>query len=213
MRKRKLLTLAALLLAAVAILVLYCDSAVKSSAAGRLYNDEARIPYRKVGLLLGTARQLQNGYRNLYYDYRIEAAARLWKAGKVRYLVLSGDNSRHDYNEPEMMRADLIRSGVDSTCIYLDYAGFRTFDSMVRLRAIFGQDSVTVISQPFHNERALYIARREGIAAIGFNARDVSTRYGFRVQAREKLARVKVFADYWLRKKPKYLGTPVGLPS
>ncbi|WP_345255328.1 SanA/YdcF family protein [Flaviaesturariibacter amylovorans] len=213
MRKRKWLLFGSVLLGTALLLIFYCDHAVRSAASGRLYHDESQVPYRKVGLLLGTSKQLSNGNVNLYYRYRIEAAARLWKAGKVRYLVVSGDNGRTDYNEPELMRQDLIAAGVDSASIFLDFAGFRTFDSMLRLRAIFGQDSATVISQPFHNERALYIAEREGIAAIGFNARDVGSRYGFRVQVREKLARVKVFADYWFRKKPKYLGKPVALPS
>jgi SanA protein len=110
------------------------------------------------------------------------------------------------------MREDLIAAGVDSTHIYRDYAGFRTFDSMVRAREIFGQDSVTVISQPFHNERALYIAQREGISAISFNARDVGKRFGFKTQLRERFARVKVFVDYAFGKKPRFLGekVPVG---
>ncbi|GAB4094062.1 ElyC/SanA/YdcF family protein [Flaviaesturariibacter terrae] len=190
-----------------------CNSAVDKAAAGHLYSDVAAIPYRKVGLLLGTSKQLAGGWENLYYKYRIQAATALVKAGKVKYLIISGDNGRKDYNEPEMMRSDLIAAGVDSSRIFLDYAGFRTFDSMVRLREIFSQDSVTVISQPFHNERALFIASKEGISAIGFNARDVSARTGFRVQVRERLARVKLFLDYLLGKQPKYLGPKVDLPS
>jgi SanA protein len=110
------------------------------------------------------------------------------------------------------MRLDLISAGIDSAVIYLDYAGFRTFDSMVRLKEIFSQDSVTVISQQFHNERAIYIASQEGIAAIGFNAKDVSKKFGFRVQLREKFARVKVFVDYLTGKNPKFLGAKVAIP-
>lgn len=91
--------------------------------------------------------------------------------------------------------------------------GFRTFDSIVRLKEIFGQESVTIISQPFHNERAIYIASKEGIAAIGFNAKDVNARYGFKTQLREKLARVKVFADYLFSVKPKYLGDKIIIPA
>jgi SanA protein len=114
---------------------------------------------------------------------------------------------------PEDMRADLMAAGIDSSVIFLDYAGFRTFDSVVRLKEVFSQDSVTIISQPFHNERALYMASKEGITAIGFNAADVSAKYGFRVQLREKLARVKVFVDYWLGKKPRFLGSKVNIPA
>ncbi len=178
-----------------------------------MYTDSGAIPYNKVGLLLGTSKFLSSGYRNLYYTYRIDAAARLLKEGKIKYLVISGDNSRKEYSEPEDMRADLIAAGIDSSVIFLDYAGFSTFDSVVRLKEIFSQDSVTIISQQFHNERALYMARREGITAVAFNATDVSAKYGFRVQMREKLARVKVFVDYWFGKKPKFLGNKVIIPA
>ncbi|RYZ17861.1 MAG: vancomycin high temperature exclusion protein [Chitinophagaceae bacterium] len=211
--RKKLLYLLLLLAAAAIASVYFCNRAVDRAAEGRLYTDVDAIPYRKVGLLLGTAKQLESGWENRYYTYRIEAAAALLKAGRIRYLVISGDNSRKDYDEPSLMRADLIAAGVDSARIFLDYAGFRTFDSMVRLHDVFGQDSVTVISQAFHNERALYIAGREGISAIGFNARDVGSRSGLRVQARERLARVKLFLDYLIGTKPKFLGPKVVLPS
>ena len=111
------------------------------------------------------------------------------------------------------MRADLMAAGIDSSVIFLDYAGFRTFDSVVRLKEIFSQDSVTIISQPFHNERAIYLATKEGIHAIGFNAADVSAKNGFLVHLREKLARVKVFVDYFIGQKPKFLGSKVVIPA
>lgn len=211
-RVRKAASWFALIAGLSALVIFFCNRAVEVAAANNLYNDVETVPYNKVGLLLGTGKYLSNGRINLYYAYRIEAAAALVAAGKVRYLVVSGDNSRQNYNEPETMRADLIHAGVDSTRIYLDYAGFRTFDSMVRLREIFSQDSVTVISQRFHNERALYIASREGISAIGFNARDVLGNAGLKVQVREKLARVKVVLDFLTGVKPKFLGEKVVLP-
>lgn len=111
------------------------------------------------------------------------------------------------------MRNDLIAAGIDSTIIFRDYAGFRTFDSMIRAREIFGQTSLTIISQPFHNQRAIYIASRESINAIGFNAKDVGGSNGIKVQTREKLARVKVFVDYIFGVKPKFLGPKVEIPG
>ena len=111
------------------------------------------------------------------------------------------------------MRVDLIRAGIDSTILYLDYAGFRTFDSIKRLKEVFGQDSVTIISQKFHNERAIYIACKEGMTAIGFNARDVGAEEGFWTEVREKLARVKVFLDEAIGKQPKFLGQRIQIPS
>ena len=150
---------------------------------------------------------------NLFYKYRIDATVSLMNAGKIKYVVVSGDNHIEEYNEPEMMKADLMAQGIDSTKIFLDYAGFRTFDSMVRLREIFGQKSVTVISQAFHNERAIYIGSREGIASIGYNAKDVGKSFGLRVQLREKLARVKVFVDYLFGTDPHFLGPKIEIPA
>ena len=214
MRKIRTLLFVLLLLVAGVIATMYiCYKTVKRSAEGRLYTDVRRVPYHKVGLLLGTTKYMAGGGINPYYHYRIQAAAQLAKAGKVKYIIASGDNSTKQYNEPQEMRDDLIKAGVDSARIFLDYAGFRTFDSIIRLREIFSQDSATIISQPFHNERALYIASREGIHAVGFNARDVNREQGARVQSREKLARVKVFVDYLLGEEPKFLGEKVVIPE
>ena len=196
------------------ILALYfCNRAIDKAAIGKLYDDTNAIPFNRVGLLLGTSKYLSKSYPNPYYDYRIEAAVRLLRANKIRYIIVSGDNRSNNYNEPKQMQTDLVKAGIDSSAIFLDYAGFRTFDSMVRLKEIFGQDTVTVISQSFHNERAIYIAYREGISAIGFNAADVSKSFGFRVLLREKLARVKVFLDYIIGTKPKFLGQKVTIPA
>jgi len=194
------------------ITIYLCNKAITDAANNKIYSDCNTIPYNKVGLLLGTSKYIQNGNQNPYYNYRIRAAVELIKTHKIHYLIISGDNGRVEYNEPASMRADLIADGIDSTIIYPDYAGFRTFDSIIRLKEIFGQDTVTIISQQFHNERALYIAQREGITAIGFNAKDIGGKPGFRIYLREKLARVKVFLDYWFGAKPKFLGRKIILP-
>lgn len=212
MRLKRLLLIGSLIVLALVCVVYFCNKAVEDASEGKLYSDVRSIPYNKAGLLLGTSKFLASGYKNLYYQYRIDAAVTLYKAGKISYIIISGDNSRKEYNEPEDMRNDLVAAGIDSSHIYLDYAGFRTFDSMVRLKEIFGQQAATIISQPFHNQRALFIANKEGINAIGFNARDVNAEAGLRVQAREKFARVKVFLDYLFGKKPKFLGEKVHLP-
>lgn len=193
--------------------VYFCNRLIDKAAEGKVFTDAESIPYHRVGLLLGTGKYLGNGVENPYFKYRINATVRLYTAKKISYVLISGDNSRKDYDEPTMMKADLVAAGIDSTKIYLDYAGFRTFDSMVRLKEVFGQDSVTIISQEFHNERALYIAKREGIEAVAFNARDVSKRMGFRTQLREKFARVKVFVDYLFGKEPKFLGPKISIPA
>ena len=211
-KKSILLFLLLVTLSAISITVYLCNKSVLDEAKGKLFTDAQTIPYNKVGLLLGTSKSLANGHDNPFYAYRIKAAAQLLKTGKIKYIIVSGDNSVVGYNEPEQMRQDLEKEGIDSSVIYLDYAGFRTFDSMVRLKEIFGQDSCTIISQAFHNERALYIAKREGITAIGFNAQDVNSRFGLGTSVRERFARVKVFVDYLIGKKPRFLGEKVLMP-
>jgi len=133
----------------------------------------------------------------------------LYKAGKISFIVVSGDNSRKTYDEPTQMKADLVLGGVPEEVIFLDYAGFRTWDSVVRIKEIFSQDDFTIISQRFHNERAIYLAQRHGINAVAFNAKDVNKYYGLKTNIREKLARVKVFVDLLTNKKPRFLGEKI----
>jgi SanA protein len=132
---------------------------VVSTARGRTYADLASIPKRDVGLVLGCSRFLPDGRRNRFFDNRIRAASDLYRAGKIDYLVVSGDNHIRGYDEPTDMKESLIEAGVPPERIYCDYAGFRTMDSIVRARKIFGQTAITVISQEFHNQRAIFIAR------------------------------------------------------
>lgn len=193
--------------------VFYCNWVIGHSTKSKLYNDINKIPYNEVGLLLGTSKYIATNRINPYYAYRIEAAVQLLKAKKIKYIVVSGDNSKMNYNEPKMMRADLIKAGVDPEVIFLDYAGFRTFDSIIRLKKVFGQKKATVISQQFHNERAIYIATREDMDVIGFNAKDVSGSGGRMVHLREKLARLKVFLDFLFQTKPKFLGKKITIPA
>ncbi len=191
------------------IAIFGADRLVKKSTSDKVFNMTKEIPYHKVGLLLGTGKILSNGRINLYYKYRIDAAVKLFKSGKISYILVSGDNSTKDYDEPSTIKEDLIKKGIPSHKIYLDYAGFRTLDSVVRCKEIFGQSSFTVISQQFHNERAIYIANQKDIDAIGFNAKDVNIHYGFKTLLREKFARVKMMLDLIFGKKPKFLGDKV----
>jgi SanA protein len=190
----------------------WCDQKIQDVAQNKLYSDTSFVPHCHVGLLLGTAKYLSTGEINLYYSLRIEAAHELIQASKIDYLIISGDNGQSNYNEPRMMKDDLIGLGVDSNRVFLDYAGFRTFDSMVRVKEVFGQDSVTLISQQFHNERAIYIANRIGVYAIGYNAKEVGWRAGVKTRFREKLARVKVFVDFLIGTEPKFLGQREYIP-
>lgn len=187
--------------------LLICDNIVSKNAIGRTYNSAEEIPYRKVALVLGTNPQTRKGNVNIYFKNRIDASAELYHKNKVSYLLLSGDNRKQDYNEPEAMRDSLIAKDVPEEAIILDYAGFRTLDSVVRAKEVFGQDSITIVSQLFHNERAIYIADQRGINAIALNAMDAKTwEYPIRRILREWISRMKLFIDEWTGKQPHFLG-------
>jgi SanA protein len=178
-------------------------------AENKTFDSINDIPYNRVGVVLGTSKYRVGSGNNLYFDYRIEATAELYFAGKIDFIIVSGDNRYVDYNEPQQMLDDLLELGIPKEKIFLDYAGFRTLDSMIRAHKIFGQQKFTVISQKFHNERAIYIAEKHGLDVIGYNAKDVSKSYGFKTNLREKLARVKVLIDIAIGKEPKFLGEPI----
>lgn len=207
--KRKLLytTLIFTILCIISIIV--CDRTIKKHTVSKVYTEVGIIPVNKVGLVLGTSPKLKNGNNNLYFDYRILAAVELYKAGKIKYILISGDNRREDYNEPEEMKKALMQKGIPEKSIYLDYAGFRTLDSVVRAKEVFGQNRLTIISQRFHNERAIYLAEKNGINAIGYNAKDVNAYSGLKTNIRELFARVKMFIDLATDKQPHFLGEKI----
>lgn len=180
----------------------------------------ADAPARKVALILGCSPRLQNGLENWYFRNRIECAADLFKAGRAQFLLVSGDNSRKDYDEPTAMRDALVARGVPSDRIFLDYAGFSTLDSVVRAREVFGESTLTIVSQRDHVLRALYIADARGLDTIGVAAADVSPMVSLRTDVRESLARVRTLLDvHLLDRQPHFFGprieislnnTPVG---
>ncbi len=207
---RKRLTRLILMIILLALgLVIFANVRINRHTRDRVYSDVKTIPYNKAGLLLGTSKYVSSGQINLFFKNRIDAAVELYKAGKIKKIVISGDNSRSDYNEPQDMKDELVKRGVKAGDIYLDYAGFRTYDSVYRMKAIFGQQSFTIISQEFHNRRALYIASSLGLDAVAYNAAEVGAHNSFKTKLREKFARVKVLLDFAFGKKPKFLGEKI----
>lgn len=189
--------------------LIVCNILINSFAEGKTYSNLTSIPKNKVGIILGTAKNIKGGGSNPYYEYRLKAIVSLFKAKKIEFILVSGDNGSIYYNEPTTIKNDLVSSGVPADKIFLDYAGFRTLDSMVRAKEVFGLDDVTVVSQKFHNERAIYIAHKNELNAIGFNAEDISLESGLKVQLREYFARVKVFIDLALNTRPKFSGDKI----
>lgn len=190
-----------------------CNFIIEEATRGKTFTRVSDIPKNKVGLVLGTARGLMEGGLNPFYTHRIEAVVALFEAGKIEYVLVSGDNGSPYYNEPINIKKDLMKAGIPEERIFLDYAGFRTLDSMVRAKAVFGLDSVTVISQEFHNERAIYLADKKGLKAIGFNAQDIAGQQGQKVRFREYFARVKVFLDLLMNTQPRYYGERIPIPA
>jgi vancomycin permeability regulator SanA len=182
------------------IAIAFSNAWILHSTRSRMYSTIAEIPANEVALILGARPD------SPFCQLRLKAGADLYKAGKVRHLLVSGDNHIRSYDEPTDMKAYLVAMGVPANCITCDYAGFRTLDSIVRAREIFGLSRFTIVSQAYHNPRALAIAAHYGLDAIAYNAPDVSWRHRS-VTAREMLARPLAMLDiYVLQRKPRFLG-------
>ncbi len=199
---KKLFKISLIMLVIGAIVIVICNKWVVATTQDQIYSDVEDVPYNDVGLVLGTSKDGRYG-TNLYFKYRMQAAAELYHAGKIKHVLVSGDNHREGYDEPTDMMDYLIDLGVPEDAITRDYAGFRTYDSMIRCNEIFGQSSVTIISQEFHNQRALFIANHREIEAVAFNARSVRSS----TPKREYLARVAACLDLFVwGTDPHFLG-------
>lgn len=211
--KRRLMLLVIFLLLLPLGLIVWPNIAAVVAARGRIFTNPEQIPAGRVGLVFGCDDEI-GGRENLYFRYRIDAAAELWKSGRLRCIIVSGDNRTKHYNEPQKMREALIEAGVPGEKIVCDYAGLRTLDSVVRAKEIFGVEQVVFISQRFQNERAIYLAKAKGIDAVGYEARDVGSGMGWKTSLREVGARVKMWLDvHMLGTGPRHLGDKEELPE
>jgi len=177
------------------------------STKDQVYYRLEDMPKRDVALVLGTSKYSTTGGPNQYFKYRMKAAADLYRKGQVKHLIVSGDNRTKYYNEPKDMRGELIKLGVPAEAITLDFAGFRTLDSVIRCKQIFGQEKITIVTQDFHSYRALFISDFYDIDAAVYAARDLPFPGSLNVVFREIFARPKAVIDlYFLREKPHFLG-------
>lgn len=198
-----------LLLAAGIIFIAWANYSIRKESSAFVSYRIADVPETKTALLLGTGKTLSNGMPNAYFYNRIQAAIDLYKSGKIKYIIVSGDNSSKDYNEPEDMQLTLMQYGIPKDKIVMDHAGFRTLDSVVRAKEIFGQNKLVIISQKFHNERAVFLAKENGMEAFGFNAADVNKYAGLKTNLREYLAKAKVYWDLLFGVQPKFGGEKI----
>ena len=188
----------------------WADRACRRAARGRLFSSASTVPGNEVALVLGTAKTTARGAKNLHFHQRINSAVALYRSGKVKHLLVSGDNHVKGYDEPTDMRDALVAAGIPTNAITCDYAGFRTLDSVVRANTVFGLQRFTIVSEKFHCPRALWIARAHGLNAVAFEAPDLtSARWSARVKAREVLARVWCGMDLYVRhREPRFPGPP-----
>lgn len=200
-----IMLLAVTVLASVALV----DRSISWQTEEQIFSQVTELPDFDVALVLGTSKYLGR-ILNDYYAHRIDAAIDLYKRGKVAEFLLSGDNAHRSYNEPWTMKRDLLKAEIPETAIHLDYAGFRTLDSVVRAKEIFNADEFIIVTQKFHCERALFIANHYGINAVCLAVPGPLQYSGFMVRARETLARVKAILDlYIFDTQPKFLGPKV----
>ena len=190
--------------------VYYAKYEIDTVSQGKVYNSIEEVPERKIGLVLGCSKYLSNGRKNLYFQQRIDAAKELYFSDKVKFLLVSGDNSTKYYDEPTTMRKDLIALGVPGNKIYCDYAGLSTLDSVVRTKEVFKENQFIVVSQGFHVRRAIYLGLAHDIDLIGYAPQGVSGLGSLKTELRECLARGKALLDVkFLNRQPKFLGEPV----
>ncbi|MBS6009433.1 MAG: YdcF family protein [Haemophilus parahaemolyticus] len=184
-------------------LLIAIDIATGYWVRDRIYTDINKLPNYQTAVVLGTAKYYTTGTPNLYYKYRIETTRNLIKQGKVQKLLVSGDNKTPYYNEPRVMTNDLRNMGVQAVQIQQDFAGYRTLDSIIRADKVFRLPPFIVISQRFHCERAMFIAKTRNIDAVCFIAKYPEGH--FKVRIREFFARAGMVLDYLLDRQPAVL--------
>jgi SanA protein len=187
------------------IVVFFNHYSIQKSAQNLIYSKIEHVPHRKTAVLLGMEKKFKNGRINRFYINRIDATVNLYNAKKIDVIIVS----RNQGNVIDYVKKDLVKRGIPKSKIILDYAGLRTYDSMYRMYKVYGQRKFIVIAQHKQNERAIYIAKKNGLNAIAFNAAEYSGYNSFRLNMIEKIERTRLFFEFLVKKKPKYSGEKV----
>lgn len=190
------------------VAVLLVNWRVNSIGKPKIYRDLAQVPQSHTAIVLG-ASVYANGKLSPILKDRVDSALELYKAGKVKRFLLSGDHGQDNYDEVSTMKDYLNGKGIPDEDIFLDHAGFDTYDSMFRADYIFKVDSAIVVTQNFHLPRALYISDRLGLNFIGYSADKRKYRSIESLEHRENIANIKAFWEVLINKKPTYLGDEI----
>lgn len=190
------------------LVILYAGHEVDQASSDLIFSDVGSVPSHEVALVLG-CRKVKDDHVNAFFKHRVGAAAALYKAGKVKHILVSGDNHSEGYDEPTDLCEALVGEGVPRERITLDYAGFRTLDSVVRAEAVFGLKKFIMVSQKDHLRRAIFLARGKGLTVMGYEAKGVSGRWRVREILRESVARVKAVMDLAFDREPRFYGPRV----
>lgn len=209
----RLLRMALTALGLVLLLALAANAWIIDSTQARIHDHMDRVGHHAVALVLGTSPYTSSGVPNLLFKHRMLAAAELYAHGKVAHILVSGANPGY-YNEPQEMYQALRRLGVPHDAITLDFAGYRTFDSIVRSKRVFGLQSYIIVSQRYHDYRALFTAAHEGMEAVAYVRSEEDLRQPFWTELREYFARVEAVLDLFVwQARPRYLGPPVKIAA
>lgn len=208
-RKKIILWFGGIAIFGIVLLVVSCNLIVAWDSNGKIYDSVSQIPHNRVGLLLATSPITPGGAHNFYFDNRIKAADELYKAGKIDYIIASGGDytktQKIGCDEPKSILDSLVARGVPAYRIILDYEGTTTRNSIYKAGQIYDLDSMTIISQKDHNERAIFLAGLCQIKAVGYNAAPSHIRRNrIKNTLREYLARVKMFGTIIFATTPSY---------
>ncbi|MGH2644062.1 MAG: SanA/YdcF family protein, partial [Chitinophagaceae bacterium] len=176
-----------------------CYYIIKWTASSNLYAEIDKLPFVETALILGTAKLTQKGGTNHFFEYRMDAAELIFKNHKAVSFIVSGAGKQHLMTtEAEDMKMSLTNRGIPEGIIITDDTGYRTWDSLWQCLHTFNCNQVTVVSQRFHIERAIFIGRNQGMQVVGFCAKDVTGKIAYKMFLRECLARVKCILDCYL---------------
>lgn len=180
---------------------------IKSITEKNIYKSERDIPTTKVGIIFGAG--INGNNPSKYLKDRLDAGIQLYNANKIQKILLSGDNGREEYDELTVMKNYCYQHGVDTTKIYIDYAGFDSYSTLYRAKKIFSIRNAVLISQEYHLNRAIYIGNQIGINSIGYSANKGLYKGYKYVCFREYFSRFKAFIDVLRNRKPKFSGTQI----